>query len=126
MSVIFEWLDNYQINHQLIDEQHKQLFVLAHQIVESDGDVEKLKGSIMDLYAYTRVHFRAEEGLMKKSDYPKKTEHIAMHDNMLSMLNDLSLNLKPDSTIIKKLQIFMMEWLLVHIQTEDVKLAKYL
>ncbi len=57
---MFEWTPDMQIDNGLIDEDHKQLFIIANRVFEIDHpnkDVEDLKLAIRELYDYVQYHF---------------------------------------------------------------------
>ena len=76
MSVQFIWKDNYSVGNPEIDDQHRDLFNLCNQLSESLTEKE-CKFIIMKLFKYTRLHFTAEEKLMKDLEFPLFVEHHA-------------------------------------------------
>lgn len=69
---MFEWTLKTQIDNGQIDEDHKQLIVLANRVLDLDRpnrDAEELKQVIRELYFYVKYHFAREEGIMHKLGY---------------------------------------------------------
>jgi hemerythrin len=62
----FEWKNEYSLGHTLIDQQHKQLFVLANSVYNisiSDKNRNDLEKILHELKDYTIYHFQTEEDI---------------------------------------------------------------
>ena len=57
----FVWLNEYNIGHDTVDQQHQYLFNLANLIVNPYNDQQKTYHNVVALYQYVREHFRNEE-----------------------------------------------------------------
>ncbi len=72
-------------------------------------------------------HFTAEEKMMEESGYPYLLEHKELHDNLITKLNDISETANMGRDIdMKKLRVFVFEWLTEHILKQDKNYMDYL
>ncbi len=121
----FSWKDEYKIDHGVIDAQHQQLFNLANQII-TVSDTNELTRMLMLLYQHVRVHFLAEENLMKETNYPRYQNHVEAHNQMLDRLVEISKTVPAQCWNTADIQHFVNRWVLVHILDEDMQLVQHL
>lgn len=89
---IVTWCDEYNVNVEEIDVQHKTMLELVnnlHSAVEACIDKNDLKDLLGELVEFTRVHFSTEEQLMNKYDYPEFAKHHKEHKMLLQHMNEL-------------------------------------
>jgi hemerythrin len=123
MGSYFQWKDDYETGDQTVDDQHQYLFKLANRL-QITGPSE-CKPIIMDLYQYTRVHFKAEEEIMEEFKYPSLKQHKKLHSNLISSLNNLSENYSESETERDDLIAIFGNWIINHILNEDLRFANY-
>ena len=124
------WKIEYNINVDLIDAEHKQLFDMAQKALEINSSMEhnqrnnELKTIISKLLMYTKIHFTHEQRYMKEIKYPDLIYHISLHKNMVDKLTLLikDLNNLDLFQIENTLYTFIEEYFLHHIITEDKKI----
>jgi len=119
----FEWKNSYEFENDEINRQHKQLFLLANDLVNSSSNDELVK-LIMDLYVHAREHFRYEEDLMRKAGFPACAQHVSMHDKMLSLLVSKSEAIQTAALGKNMVKEFMGDWTR-HIACADQDFSKY-
>ena len=107
--VHFVWQDYYQMGDDLVDSQHKDLFVLADQLVSSISREELIKNSQL-IYEHVKEHFRVEEKLMKKSGFRNYKGHIREHNVMLEKLADMDQKIANDEWKQSEIEEFMDKW----------------
>lgn len=79
----------------VLDEQHKQLFLLTSQAQTLLKDqnmlykFDELKGILEGLRAYTLSHFVDEEAYMANAGYSKLGEHLELHQSFLENLTHI-------------------------------------
>jgi hemerythrin len=124
------WKIEYHIHVEHIDTEHKQLFDIAKEALEINSLTnqekrnDELKNIISKLLMYTKIHFANEQRYMKEINYPELDNHIILHKNMIESLTLLikELNNIDLHEIENKLYIFIEEYFLHHIITEDKKI----
>ena len=118
-----EWNDSLCTGIKLIDNQHKRLIDLINQLVmcmKDGGDRMVLASVVDELVNYTVTHFRDEEEMMKKYNYPDFAAHKKLHDEFVAKVADFTGKLKagdrlPPADIYR----FLNSWLIGHIEKQD-------
>ncbi len=127
------WNTEYNIGDFQIDNEHQQLFVIAQKALSfisksnSKKELVELKKLVFELFTYVDKHFKNEEELMKKLQYPELPNHHILHKNMVLMLKELidkfhSLEIEE---IKKRLFDFINEYFISHILIEDKKIKLF-
>ncbi|OAI18070.1 hypothetical protein A1507_10005 [Methylomonas koyamae] len=119
----FEWSDDYLVAEEAIDVQHRQLFALANDLIQSENQAQ-LQENVMRLYRHCREHFEAEETFMKNSAYPLTQAHTASHNLMLDKLVEASQIIQRGAWQQNDTLNFMHDWI-QHVQTEDRAIGEY-
>lgn len=121
------WKDEFCIGVNEIDEEHKQLFIIANEIYEllnNDLIIDKydqIVSIINNLKDYTIKHFADEEAHMLRSGYRKFLSHKAAHIDFIEKINAVDLD-KIDNgqnQYLIEIMNFVCNWLVEHILTED-------
>lgn len=129
----FEWKDCYSVGHEVMDQQHRQIFAMANDLYE---EIERPGGAsdrlLMEIIAtlcdYTRSHFADEEQLLLEIDYPGYERHKQLHDALISRVEELDERLRNGEADIaaRILSLLVREWMSRHIYIEDQLYAGYL
>jgi len=126
-----DWSDDYLIGIDKIDNQHKEFFRIAHQFftecLADEGD-ECVHDTLKFLGNYARKHFKAEEALMKKIEYPRLENHAMLHKDFLNRYSDLMVEFKkfgPTEQMVNKILSTVMDWLKNHIVEADGGYARH-
>jgi diguanylate cyclase (GGDEF)-like protein/hemerythrin-like metal-binding protein/PAS domain S-box-containing protein len=129
-SIHQEWLaleSKDLIGVSLLDEQHTELVRLVNnlnRLTKQDNKTEEIKALFVELVAYAEMHFDTEHELMRQYEYPDTAGHDKQHDELLRELN-LMVSLFEAGDELRLLQ-FIKDWIFVHIQMSDKRLAMYL
>lgn len=126
----FDWEDRYSVGIREIDDQHKQLVALLNELYEAmhAGQGKAALGKVLTgLTDYTRLHFAAEERLMRTYHYPDYPLHREKHRKMAAKVADLA-EAFAEGTLFSPVQIsnFLKGWLQRHIMGTDQQLGAYL
>jgi hemerythrin-like metal-binding protein len=127
MQIYMQWKQSYSVGDASIDEQHKQIIEIInnlHYLMEIGGNREKFKEQLTQLSQYTVTHFEHEERAMQKCGYPDLANHKALHDDMRRRTLGLCDNLKLLTE--RDLLVFLKDWWLNHIRSEDRCYVPYL
>lgn len=118
---ISDLLPDYTVHHPLMDEHHHTLFRLIDQLDNAilESNEHALIGDVLEsLLRYTKMHFAAEEYLMRMSGFPGIHEHKDAHDRLVNQVHELQRrHRKGDRAVIK--QFMMRDWLVNHILGMD-------
>jgi hemerythrin len=127
---IFQWKEEYSVDHAEIDTQHKRLFQLAgdlHAAMTEGKGKDALTKTLNNLIEYTKHHFACEERLMQLHNYPDFAEHKALHDDLTARVVEFQKRFEAGRTAMSvELLQFLKDWLGHHIGETDKKVATYL
>jgi hemerythrin-like metal-binding protein len=124
------WDEKYATGHAGMDLGHKKLMDLINQLahgMEHNEPKESCSNTLEQFIEHAKSHFHAEEQLMDRVQYPKATEHKAVH---AKMLNDV-LAFKEsydasDTAEFITLLVVLDSWLKRDIATADKALVDFL
>jgi hemerythrin len=125
-----EWTNEYSVNNQAMDDQHKRLFNLIEKLNKAmqDGKSNSIINSVLEeLSQYAVTHFKDEESLMANVNYPKLKFHINEHKSFVDKLNSFkkAINNKELGVSIKVTN-FLRDWLKSHILQIDKEYSIYM
>lgn len=124
------WNDKFCINVADVDSQHEELFKKANLFIFSvkHGNGEKQIGNMLkDLVEYTRIHFKDEEALMEKFNYPELGQHKQLHKELIEDIVKVLKKIRSGQKYHPiELIRFLEDWLTHHIMEEDMKIGKFL
>lgn len=115
----------------IIDLQH---IWLVYLILELDKecrkagamDPDRVKKITAELLNFTAEHFTLEEDLCLKFGYPESVAHEEQHEHFVHFLEDRAADIKNGNlSAVKTLVNFLMDWLSMHIQKEDMRYRDY-
>ncbi len=129
-----DWNDSFRGGIESIDTQHHKLVKLVNDL---GREMLRGRGSkvLLDVLGrlsdYTAFHFKAEEDLMKKHNYPDYEKHQGYHLEFKRELAEyVQRYRKGDSLLHQDVFRFIKNWVLWHIRDNahevDKKLARYL
>lgn len=124
-----EWNAKLATHHSTIDEQHKGLLDAYNSVHEAlqGSDAADIGAKLDHLRDFTIHHFRMEQGLMERAGYPRYAAHLALHEELVAQVEDVCAAFQDGKVAISPTMMgFLEEWLIEHIQDEDVKLADWL
>ncbi len=126
------WDSDYSVGHQLIDEQHKELFrrinVFGNALWDGLGK-KQLEQHLRFLADYVIFHFRAEEELMLKNGFPDLEMHKSVHDDLIRRVSAVLEKVDKeglDSPTAIEIFNLSCDWTRGHVRGLDQKLGKFL
>ena len=134
MSNFLEWLDDWYLGIEEIDQQHLQLVSLLNQIAATLQDVDETPlcpqatmPLVQRLLDETRQHFKDEESIMREHDYPDLIDHHRDHVMLLAELQDFIREVEEGlrSFDVESLTA-LKHWLIDHVTESDLAFARYL
>ena len=124
------WKKEYNTNVREIDEQHQHLVHLINVLLAERAKGESpaaLKKILVEIIDYTKYHFKTEEEHMVRHQYEHLEEHKANHrtlvDQIVALLNELK---GGKSLSSEDLLTILRNWLINHIEKEDLKYSMFL
>ena len=126
---LIQWSDEFSVNIQEIDEQHKVLVGLLnelHQAIREHHGKATSREILNRLAEYTRTHFLLEESLMRLTHYPGLEIHKHQHQDLMHQVEALQHKLtKEDVAISFELLHFLRNWLIQHINDSDKRFGAH-
>lgn len=126
----FNWSEQFKVNVKEMDDQHRVLIDLVGQLDDAmrEGKGKQAVGLILaKVIDYTKVHFAAEERLMKAYGYPELQEHRLIHEKMTAKVLEIERQYKEGKAMITlDVMKFLTDWLQKHILGTDKKYGPFL
>jgi hemerythrin len=129
---IFQWEESLVIGIDTIDRQHRELIAklddLAQAVLKKHGR-DKIRTMMRFLVEYGEEHFADEERFMTFYEYPGIEDQRKSHDKFRDTTTRLTEQLesqKDMETFAAAVQRYLIDWLILHIKTEDMKFGNYI
>ena len=124
------WDQSYSVSVAKFDEQHQKLFSLLnglHDAMRQGKGQAIVESTLHELALYTVTHFRAEEELLRKSNFPGFAAHRAEHQKFVARVNGFIEEMKA-GRVASPISIlgFIKDWLTDHIMRTDRAYGAYL
>ena len=120
---IIQWSESISVNNYEIDNQHKNLIHLTNNLIlNSNAKVnsEIIGETLTKLYQYIKEHFKDEEALLAKLNYPKLEEHKKEHRKFVLKIAGFCKDVfERKSTVTEEMINFLVFWLLNHTSVDD-------
>jgi len=139
-----KWRDGMEIDHGVIDEDHKTLIAIINQFLDTANDDLTRSGRALEaLGRYASVHFAREEALQQAVHYPERAVHQRQHQALFRQLLAIrsqfeQLTARPDTSASQtadqgpsiastKAQIggLLQQWLFNHIIGSDFRMRPF-
>ena len=125
------WTEEYSVGVKELDDHHRQLFSLLNNnlknVIDKNGDLKTIGADLKKLQEYTITHFKAEENLFLKINYPDAKAHLHEHEEFRKELRKLDILADgSDDLATLKLLLFLSTWFTKHVMTVDKKYIPYL
>jgi hemerythrin len=126
------WSKPFETGIELVDSQHKRLFVLLNTLADSFSagtpNEAVVAQTLQELLDYAHQHFTEEEALMKTHhvDPQHLSIHHMEHNSFSYHLGRLQLHTNADEDVVRtaeKLVRFITSWLVYHVLGIDKVMA---
>lgn len=129
---MIKWTESLSVGNETIDSQHKELIQKINDVLEAcnrQQGKEKVVEVMQFLKDYTVKHFKDEENLMKKYQYPMYEEHKKIHEDLVKKVEDLDERIKREGvslSVVMTVNKTLVDWFVNHISKEDKKVGEYI
>ena len=122
------WSQKYSVDIQPIDEDHKAIFSLLKDIIESrtSSDQSGLATLLERLGDETSAHFRNEEKVMAEHNYEFAAQHAEQHRKLLDEYAYQIDEYRNSSISAELMCRFVYQWFVRHIELSDIPLSNAL
>jgi hemerythrin len=124
------WTEQYRIGIKKIDDQHRELFSIVNQLIDSDAGTAPTKivqEVVFRVSGYAGYHFRTEEEIMRQYGYPgyaaQANEHAAFRIKAAQFCGDA---IAGKSGLLTEMRDYLTEWLSRHILESDLQFKRFL
>ena len=125
------WTEEYSVGVKELDRQHQNLIAIINrlQALYKDNKFAKTDAEpiFKELFDYADYHFGTEEHYFDLYNYPKKDDHIKIHNLYRQKMNDLKEKYEndPKAEILFEISNFLNEWWIWHINHTDKEYTQY-
>ncbi|MEN8122021.1 MAG: bacteriohemerythrin [Bacteroidota bacterium] len=122
-SDLLIWNENFSIELNIIDQQHKKwidFINILYKSFKNEAPNKEINENISKLLDYTDYHFGFEEKYLEDFNCFKQENHKVSHEKFIStikMYQDQFVN--GENNAVYKLIVFLNSWVLHHIRVED-------
>jgi hemerythrin-like metal-binding protein len=124
------WREELSVGITSIDRQHQKLIELINELekaARTRQESKTLDSVLSELWFYTENHFKTEEALMQKYNYPGLKSHKVEHQALMNRVADFRRKFENGTlTDVHDLANFLMGWLEGHILVTDKKYSPHL
>ena len=116
-----QWCELFVIGHQIIDEQHRELFNIINKFHDefSAGFAEHLADDTLNqLIGYVQKHFADEEEIAEAIGYPedKLASHKKIHEQLVLDIFELHSGITGNGSVsLDDVSEFLTRWIVLHI-----------
>jgi hemerythrin len=125
-----EWLEEYNLFKSEIDDQHKKIFTLVNEIIDTERlypKSEKFAIILSQLTDYGKEHFKIEEDIMIKCNFPGYEQHRKEHQDYILKVAMFNFNFNSANFTEPDIVLdFVSKWWYHHILYNDLHLAQFL
>ncbi|MEO5337291.1 MAG: bacteriohemerythrin [Magnetospirillum sp. WYHS-4] len=127
---LVHWTEDLSVGIPAVDADHKVLIDLLNQIVKAKDGPEPISviGTVLNVLGhYTDYHFTREELVQAAGGYPGLAAHHRIHESLKESVEQYRSRFMADpaSVDIDDLYVFLKDWLVEHIMSEDKAFAPY-
>ena len=127
-----EWQNEFQIGIEEIDKAHRQLYDKINVFI-STGKNEGYKATrevFTFLASHTEIHFRTEENLMQRYNYPFLESHLQEHkhfiENFMALKEEAEGGTCDPLYLSFRTQLLLFDWFNGHVAKSDRHMGRYL
>lgn len=132
--MLFKWKEDFSVNIEEINNQHKELFEIGsnlYSIISTKDSIDRYDEIVEVLYElkdYAEYHFRYEEELMKKYGYEKYEIQKIEHENFINKIVSISKEEvdEEQKKVVMDLIGFIANWIENHILKSDMGYKEFL
>ena len=130
ISLALKWKASWNSGESNIDDQHKTLFRLANELINTSREegrddvfMERLDG----LMKHIRMHFEYEESVLKKIQYRHYPRHQKIHSQLLKRGDELRDQVETEEVTLQILIDYIFDDVIIgHMLREDILFFPYL
>jgi hemerythrin len=129
---IMEWTEDLSVGVKEVDDQHKELIRRMNAFftaIEMGYGNEEVLRVLEFLGSYVATHFRDEESLQVRCNFPRYAEHRALHKGFIEDIKKIKQDIQESGfTVMTKTLMgsTLTTWLVLHISKEDKAIGSHM
>jgi len=117
-----KWEPAFNLGIKQIDDQHKKIVefinTLNLAVLDNNSD-DKIESILDEMSKYAIYHFKTEEDMFRKYDFPLLNEHVEEHAAFINKVADFRSKFDQGQSITFRLMSYLRNWLSDHILDSD-------
>lgn len=125
---MLQWSDSFLIGNERIDFEHRTFFGLVADFQKArlaGSDKATLATMLQEIALYAKFHFRSEENVMERMNYPELEQHRQEHFNLIEVLTNKMMGLDMGIFTVEEIEGFLVSWFIEHTSGTDKRIADY-
>jgi hemerythrin len=118
------WDDSLDVGVAAFNDDHRHLVGMVNELhtgIVSGLGISQMTYILDGLVEYTRTHFKKEEELMMKHNYPDIKTHRREHYDLMVQVAEFQTRLREGkASFTIELMSFLRDWLVTHIKGTDM------
>ncbi|MBP7582762.1 MAG: hemerythrin family protein [Spirochaetes bacterium] len=126
---LIHWSKSLETGVETIDIQHKRLLDLlnnVHEVMVEGRDFSELDDIFKKLLDYTDFHFRHEEELFDRNNFPFASGHRKEHARLKKEVLNRMEGYRAGNMEAMDLLAFLVDWLQDHIKGVDMSFGNFI
>lgn len=122
------WDDKFSVGLKLIDDQHKTMIDMINSFYDNyqEDNHAAMKELLSSMTTYTQTHFKTEENLFDRYEYPHSPSHKKEHAEFIDKVTLVQKKLnRGENVLTLELTLFLKEWITGHILGSDKKYTDF-
>jgi hemerythrin len=125
-----DWKDEFSVGVAEMDSQHKRWIEIInelHDAMKSGQTVKAMSSVLKKMTDYIVVHFKTEEALLEKNNYPGLDKHRIIHEKYALEIHSF-VDQFSKGKILMSLDVMdsLKNWLTNHIKMSDKEYGKFI
>lgn len=123
------WSPNLSVGVEALDSDHQELIDVLNRLdeeVERAAEHDAISRILDKLISRTETHFRAEEEIMLREEYPDAEHHARVHQALMEEVQAFRQEFESGMELGPEITTFIKRWLISHIIESDKHLGGYL
>jgi hemerythrin len=125
---LITWNDNFSVNVEEIDNQHKEIIRIINELYVSivEGKSKNTMDTIFkDLTEYATTHFKTEEEHFENFNYPESSFHKQQHEDIAKKIEEFKKRNEEGRKILEsEILRFQMSWFINHVILIDKRFTE--
>jgi len=126
---IAHWSPNLSVGVEELDSDHLELIEVLNQLgveVGRGSGHDTITQVLDELITRAETHFRREEEIMAREEYPEAEHHTQIHQALTEEMQEFRKEFVAGMEIGPEITEFIKRWLISHIMESDKHLGGYL